>query len=51
MKRLSLIFFVAALLLAGVAIAAVVVRAGGILPGQTVVGQSAPATPSALTSN
>jgi hypothetical protein len=36
-KRLSLIFFVAALLLAGVAIAAVVVRAGGLLPGQATV--------------
>ena len=32
MKRLSFIFFVVAVLLAGVAIAAVVVRANGLLP-------------------
>jgi hypothetical protein len=31
-KRLSFIFFVVAVLLAGVAIAAVVVRANGLLP-------------------
>ena len=51
MKRLSLIFFVAALLLAGVAIAAVVVRAGGLLPGQAVVGTSTPGSPSAVAAN
>ena len=32
MKRLSIIFFLVAVLLAGVAIAAVVVRANGLLP-------------------
>lgn len=32
MKRLSFFFFLVALLLAGVAIAAVVVRANGLLP-------------------
>ena len=32
MKRLSFIFFLVAVLLAGVAIAAVVVRANGLLP-------------------
>ena len=37
MKRLSIIFFLAALLLAGVAIAAVLVRAGDIPPGPNVV--------------
>jgi len=31
-KRLSFLFFVVALLIAGVAIAAVVVRANGVLP-------------------
>lgn len=36
MKRLSFFFFVVALLLAGVAIAAIVVRANGLLPSVTV---------------
>ena len=36
MKRLSFFFFVVALLLAGVAIAAVVVRANGLLPEMSV---------------
>jgi hypothetical protein len=46
-KRLSLIFFVAALLLAGVAIAAVVVRAGGVAPDQAVLSTSPPIVSSA----
>jgi hypothetical protein len=36
-KRLSIIFFLAALLLAGVAIAAVVVRAGDLRPVPTAI--------------
>ena len=47
MKRLSFIFFLVAVLLAGVAIAAVVVRANGLLPEMAV---AAPAQES-LTSN
>ena len=35
MKRLSFLFFVVALLIAGVAIAAVVVRANDVLPAKT----------------
>ena len=42
MKRLSIFFFLAALLLAGVAIAAVVVRAGDLLPSQTMITTTAP---------
>ena len=47
MKRLSFIFFLVAVLLAGVAIAAVVVRANGLLP------QAVAASPAqeSLTSN
>jgi len=46
-KRLSFIFFVVAVLLAGVAIAAVVVRANGLLPEMA----SAATTQESLTSN
>jgi len=46
-KRLSFIFFVVAVLLAGVAIAAVVVRANGLLPAMA----SAATTQESLTSN
>jgi hypothetical protein len=46
-KRLSFIFFVVAVLLAGVAIAAVVVRANGLLPGMAV----ATSAQESLTSN
>jgi hypothetical protein len=47
-KRLSFLFFVVALLIAGVAIAAVVVRANGLLPTPAIAISSADAS---LTSN
>ena len=47
MKRLSFFFFLVALLLAGVAIAAVVVRANGLLPNVAV----ATTTQESLSSN
>ena len=47
MKRLSIIFFLVAVLLAGVAIAAVVVRANGLLPEMA----AAPTAQESLTSN
>ena len=49
MKRLSFFFFLIAVLLAGVAIAAVVVRANGLLP--EVATASAPAPDASLSPN
>jgi hypothetical protein len=43
-KRLSILFFLLALLLAGVTIAAVVVRANGLLAGRSATAAAPPGT-------